>query len=89
MSSVSAIINGGLSGNSRFFGSNTSELVAQPTDTGSWNVGFTRTINQSSPWQYFGGMASSMGSGAGVLSFAVSTGGVNTSASHRTILLGY
>jgi hypothetical protein len=85
-----AIRVGGLSGDSLFFGSGTSEILSVNIARGGWNGDRDYSVGTAYPWFYNGGVAnSSSGAGAGVFSFEWHDGVALAPVSHRTILSGY
>ncbi|MCL2002246.1 hypothetical protein FWG76_02465 [Candidatus Saccharibacteria bacterium] len=94
MNEQSAITNGNLEGNSMFFGTSTSEVVARSrltlpaTDFSGWNNDDGRTVISGTPWFYTGGM-SMQEANAGIFSTSRRNAAADYSVSHRTILLGY
>ena len=84
-----AIANGGLANNPAFFGSSTAEIGSNITTGSGWNSDHLASAFATAPWFTRGGGANSV-NGAGVFEMnALGAGGVNSSTSHRTILLGY
>jgi hypothetical protein len=91
VNNANAIYNGGLAGNTQFFGSGTAEVVAAATALGSWNGDYSSSVHSGAPWFYYGGRSGN-GSGSGVFAFFQSTGvgySGDVTIGHRTILSGY
>jgi hypothetical protein len=88
--SANAIVNGGLAGNSLFFGGATAEVTSfANTDNGSWNNDRALSVHSTNPWAHRGGRAQS-GSYGGLFAFVRDTGGISSDTiGHRTILSGY
>jgi hypothetical protein len=91
VNSESAIYNGGLANNNKFFGSATAEVVSRAVTYGGWNTNRTYSVRSSYPWQFRGGSAES--ARTGLFTFRHAQGGENNdgnlTTSHRTILSGY
>jgi hypothetical protein len=85
---IAAIRNGGLAGNSKFFGSATAEIISTAVTNGSWNGDRSESMQSTAPWPALGGQAPN-GTQAGSFAFARETGGVFDYMGHRTILSGY
>jgi hypothetical protein len=89
VNNVSAITNGALADNPRFFGSATAEVISRASIDGGWNGDRQYSIYSDTPWLIGGGRSSLGTTTAGVFSIHGAAGGVNQHASHRTILSGY
>ena len=90
MDSNAAIRDGGLTNNSTFFGTSTSEIVSRATSGGGWNGDLNDAVYSGRPWAMNGGRPEDA-AGDGIFAFFASStfGGSNHHASNRTILLGY
>jgi hypothetical protein len=89
VNSDSAIYNGGLAGNSLFFGTATAEVVSVAVYNGGWNGDRAQPPESAWPWFRNGGGADA-GAAAGIVTFYRHSGGAgNTYGYGRTILSGY
>jgi hypothetical protein len=85
---ISVILNGGLAGKPRFFGTSLAEILSHATLANSWNGDGTRMVSSGSPWYMFGDQ-SGFGTRAGVFNSHDYSGSADGIVSHRTILSGY
>ena len=91
MSSLDAVIIGGLANNSSFFGVAQAETVSNAfADTiGSWNSENALSTNATWPFGGYSGAYAYDTNSASVFAFRPFHGGTYGSTTHRTILLGY
>jgi uncharacterized protein YyaL (SSP411 family) len=88
-----AVVNGGLAGNAKFFGTATAEVVTRAAvdtyNSGGWNGDYANTVHSTLPWFTRGGHVQDH-VGAGLFAFLNNFS--NTPEyrfGHRTILSGY